>query len=496
MIRQIRNATRRKGWSVPKQTRRQGALLSFGVFCLITVLAWQIDAVKAEEPELPNIVLIFTDDQGYGDVGCFGAEGFETPQLDKLAEQGRRFTNFYVSQAVCGASRASLLTGCYSNRVSLLGAPGPAAKHGIHAEETTIAEMLKQKEYATAIVGKWHLGHRLPFLPLQNGFDQYYGLPYSNDMWPYHPEGMKFPKLPLIQDNQIINDNVTAEDQTHLIEDYTAEACDFIRAKADQPFFLYLAHSLPHVPLYGNAKFEGSSEQGRYGDIIQEIDWSVGQVLKTLDETGVSNRTLVIFTTDNGPWLSYGNHAGSTGGLREGKGTAWEGGVRVPCIMRYPGKIKAGTVCNEPCGTIDVLPTLAQLTGCQLPERKIDGLDISPLLLEENQPSPHPYMLYYYGTELRAVRSGPWKLVFPHRYRALTGNPGKDGMPSGYSQLTCEMALYNLEEDREETVDRMAEFPEIVQKLQSYAKQGRQELGDSLTKTRGAGVREPGRIIE
>lgn len=469
-------------------TRLAFRLLVLG---MIALGGWE--TVRADEP-LPNVVLIFTDDQGYGDVGCFGAQGFQTPVLDQLAKDGRRFTHFYVSQAVCGASRASLLTGCYSNRVSLLGAPGPSANHGIHADETTIAELLKKKDYATAIVGKWHLGHHRPFLPLNHGFDQYYGLPYSNDMWPYHPQGMVFPDLPLIRDNSIIDPQVTAEDQTHLISDYTREACDFIRKSSDGPFFLYLAHNLPHVPLYGSKEFEGSSEQGRYGDIIQEIDAGIGQVLKTLDDVGVADNTLVIFTTDNGPWLSYGNHAGSTGGLREGKGTAWEGGVRVPCIMRWPGRIPAGTVCDQPCATIDVLPTLAKLTGTELPEKKIDGIEITRLLMDENPTSPHPYLLYYYGSELRAVRSGPWKLVFPHRYRALTGKPGKDGMPNGYSQQNCEMGLFHLMDDPSESQDMKDRHPEIVEKLQGYAAVGRRELGDSLTGSEGREVRAAGRF--
>lgn len=476
---------------------------NLGVACLASVvmsfllLAEPGRALSAEtnlkRSAAPNIVILFTDDQGYGDVGCFGAKGFETPHLDQLAKQGRRFTHFYVSQAVCGASRASLLTGCYSNRVSLLGAPGPAATHGIAAEETTIAEMLKQKDYATAIVGKWHLGHHEPFLPLQNGFDQYYGLPYSNDMWPYHPGGLKFPALPLFRDNEIIDADLTAEDQTHLIADYTKEACQFIRDQKEGPFLLYLAHSLPHVPLYGSPEFEGSSSQGRYGDIIQEIDASVGKVLATLDETGVADNTLVIFATDNGPWLSYGNHAGSTGGLREGKGTAWEGGVRVPCIMRWPGKIPADTVCAEPCGTIDVLPTLAAVTECELPAKPIDGLDISGLLTGSKTESPHQYMLYYYGHELRAVRSGPWKLVFPHQYRSLTGAAGRDGKPDGYSQVECQLALYNLLEDPKESLDVQADHPKIVEQLRGFAAEGRTQLGDSLTKTLGEGIRPAGR---
>lgn len=442
----------------------------------------------------PNVVLIFTDDQGYGDVGCYGAKGFGTPNLDSLAKQGRRFTDFYVAQAVCGASRAALLTGCYPNRIGLLGAPGPNAQHGIASSEWTLAELLKQKNYQTGMVGKWHLGHHPPFLPLQHGFDQYYGLPYSNDMWPYHPEKLAFPPLPLIENNQIIDPDVDAADQTRLIENYTTRACDFIRQKHTQPFFLYLAHSLPHVPLYGSEKFVGSSPQGRYGDIMQEIDWSVGQVLETLDQTGVADNTLVIFTTDNGPWLSYGNHAGSAGNLREGKGTAFEGGVRVPCILRWPGEIPANSVSDQPWASIDLVPTLAGITGAEMPAHKIDGLNVRSLWTTDTATSPHEFLYYYYGNELRAIRSGDWKLVFPHRSRSLTGTPGQDGTPAGYSQVEVPLALYHLRQDVSETKDLQAEFPEQVQRLQRLAEVARQTLGDSLTDRKGNELRDHGSL--
>ena len=332
--------------------------------------------------DLPNIVLIFTDDQGYGDVGCYGAKAYTTPNLDRMAAEGVKFTDFYVAQAVCGASRAALLTGCYPNRIGIKGAPGPNSKIGINAAETTIAEVVKQKDYATAIFGKWHLGDSKKFLPVHHGFDEYYGLPYSNDMWPYHPNVLhlpmkdrlkKWPVLPMIEGDEIVDPEVTPEDQTKLTGDYTRRAVKFIGENKDRPFFLYLAHSMPHVPLYTSKGFSGKTEQGTYGDVIHEIDWSVGQVLEALATHGLDEKTLVIFTCDNGPWLAYGNHAGSAGPLREGKATAWEGGVRVPCIMRWPGKIKAGSVCEEPAMTIDILPTLAGLTGAPLPKLKIDG---------------------------------------------------------------------------------------------------------------------------
>ncbi|MCP4711638.1 MAG: sulfatase, partial [Planctomycetes bacterium] len=332
----------------------------------------------------PNIVIIFTDDQGYADVGCFGARGFATPNLDQMAGDGMRFTNFYVSQAVCSASRAALLTGCYSNRVSILGALGPQAKHGINSEEQTIAEVIQQRGYATGVFGKWHLGHHRQFLPLQHGFDEYLGLPYSNDMWPIGYDGKPaqsgnkakhlFP--PLIDGNETVAEISSLKDQDTLTTRYTERAVKFIEKNKDNPFFLYLPHTMPHVPLGVSDKFRDQSAQGMYGDVMMEIDWSVGQVLQTLEKHNLQDDTLVIFTSDNGPWLNFGNHAGSALPLREGKGTMFEGGVRVPCIMRWPGRIPQGTVCDKMAATIDLLPTLAAVTSAPLPKNKIDGVNI------------------------------------------------------------------------------------------------------------------------
>ncbi|MHC5539947.1 sulfatase-like hydrolase/transferase, partial [Singulisphaera rosea] len=268
----------------------------------------------------PNVVIIFTDDQGYGDLGCFGAKGFATPNIDRMAREGRRFTNFHVAQPVCSASRTALLTGCYPNRLGIHGALGPQAKVGIADEETTIAELLKEKGYATGMAGKWHLGHHPRFLPVRHGFDEYLGLPYSNDMWPSHPEAKPgtYPALPLIDGDKVVDPDVTAEDQRRLTRMYTERAVSFIEKQKGRPFFFYLAHSMPHVPLYVPKEAEGKSQQGLYGDVIQEIDASVGEVLRALEKTGEARNTLVIFTTDNGPWINYGDHAGSAGPLREG----------------------------------------------------------------------------------------------------------------------------------------------------------------------------------
>jgi arylsulfatase len=450
----------------------------------------------------PNVVIIFTDDMGYADVGVFGAKGYATPNMDRLAREGVQFTNFHVAEAVCSASRAALLTGCYSNRVGIFGALGPQANHGINASETTIAEMLKERGYATGMAGKWHLGHREPFLPNRHGFDESFGLPYSNDMWPYHPEAKPgtYPKLPLYENGKVIDGDITPEKMRNLTTWYTERAVAFIERNKDRPFFFYLAHNMPHVPLAVSDKFKGKSQQGLYGDVIMEIDWSVGEVLRALAKNGIDRNTLVIFASDNGPWLSYGNHAGSAGPLREGKGTAWEGGTRVPGIMRWPERIPAGVVTDDFLMTIDVLPTLARLTGGKLPALPIDGLDVWPLIAREpGAKNPHEaYGLWYAQNELQAVVSGDgrWKLVLPHVYRTLGGRPGgRDGIPAKYESRKLESpALYDLRADISETNDVAASHHDEVQRLLAFAEKCRDDLGDSLTQRKGKGVRPPGRV--
>ena len=462
--------------------------------------AWTSACGATRRP--PNVVLIFADDQGYGDIGVYGARGFTTPHLDRLAAEGMRFTDFYASQAVCSASRASLLTGCYAERVGIQGALGPSAEIGLNQDETTIAEMLKARGYATGMVGKWHLGDWEPYLPLQHGFDEYFGLPYSNDMWPVdydgHPvsEGNKsqYPPLPLIDGNERIDTLDTLEDQATLTTRYAERAVDFIDRHADRPFFLYLANTMPHVPLGVSAKFRGQSAQGMYGDVIEEIDWSVGQVLEALDRHGIAGNTLVIYTSDNGPWLNYGNHAGSAGPLREGKGTAFEGGPRVPAIMRWPGHIAPGSVCTRMASTIDILPTLAVVTQAALPELEIDGVNILPLLEGEPGASPRNVFYFYYGAELRAVREGKWKRVYQHRTRSYVGvEPGRDGHPGPYAYLTVPAALYDLQQDIGETTDVSSAHPDVVGRLDALAEDARRALGDRLTGRMGEKVRAPGR---
>ncbi len=426
----------------------------------------------------PNIVLIYVDDMGYTDLGCFGAKKIKTPNIDRMAKQGTRFTSFYVAQPICSASRAALLTGKYSNRAGILGALGPGSKNGLAPKQTTIAEMLRSLSYATSIIGKWHLGHLPEFLPTRHGFDEYYGLPYSNDMWPKHPTA-KYPPLPLIEGEKVIAEN---PDQTQLTTEYTKRAVRFINQNKDRPFFLYLAHSMPHVPLFVSERFKGKSEQGLYGDVIMELDWSVGQILDTLRQLGLDDNTLVLFASDNGPWLSYGNHAGSAGILREGKATTWEGGVRIPFIIRWPGKVPADKTRTEPAMTIDVLPTLAHITGAKLPAGKIDGKDISALFFgESGAKSPHEAYYFYWNNELHAVRSGPWKLYFPHTYPTLAENSvGSDGKPGLYKQVQVGLELYNLDSDLGERTAVTAQNPEVVRRLQMLADQMRADLGDSL----------------
>ncbi len=471
----------------------------------LVVSLFAAQAPAAETPASgtpPNVVIIFCDDLGYGDIGPFGAEGYETPHLDRMAREGIRFTRFYVAQAVCSASRAALLTGCYPNRVGISGALGPRRQVGISDDEITLAEIVKQRDYATGIFGKWHLGHHRQFLPMHHGFDEYFGLPYSNDMWPYHPgfvhlplaerKRRGFPDLPMIEGDQIADSDVTAEDQTHLTTWYTEHAVKFIDKHKDQPFFLYLAHSMPHVPLFVSNKYEGKTKRGRFGDVISEIDWSVGQVLDTLHKHGLDERTLVIFTSDNGPWLSYGDHAGSAGPLREGKGTAWEGGVREPFIARWPGRIPAGSTLHEPAMTIDLLPTVAGLIGAKLPDHKIDGLDIWPLLSGDPEAkSPHESLYFYYAdNQLQAVSAGPMKLYLPHTYRTLAGRPGgHDGMPVEYEHRTLKQPeLYDVVADIGETTDIAADHPDVVKQLLAIAEEARADLGDKLTGRVGSGV--------
>lgn len=472
------------------------------LLALAIVLSFSSQKPKNQSP---NIVLIFMDDLGYGDLGVTGALQYETPNLDKLANEGIRLTNFLSAQAVCSASRAALLTGCYPNRIGFSGALMPTAKVGIHANETTIAEMLKQKGYATGIAGKWHLGHLKQFLPLQNGFDEYLGLPYSNDMWPVGFDGVpakegefksKYPPLPLIKNNETLETINTLADQSQLTKRYTEFAVNFINKNQKKPFFLYMPHSMPHIPLAVSKNFLGKSKQGLYGDVMMEMDWSVGEIVKTLKNNGLDKNTMIIFTSDNGPWLNFGNHAGSAGGFREGKGTAFEGGHRVPCIVNWKGTLPAGIVTNKLSSTIDFLPTIAKICNVKLPDNQIDGVDIMPILQNNKDANPRKTFYYFYDrNSLKAVRKGDWKLVLPHLSRSYEQDlPGLDGFPGKTNEKNpIPLALYDLRRDPSERYDVQKMNPELVEELQKLAEIAREDLGDEITNRTGKNVRQIGK---
>lgn len=458
---------------------------------LTAVLMLPMGAVAQQQT---NFIVIFMDDMGYGDLGCTGAIGYETPNIDKMAKNGMRFTRFYAAQAVSGASRAGLLTGCYPNRIGMYGAPSHVTKTGISDKEETIAEVLKKRGYATAAFGKWHLGHHKQFLPIHHGFDEYYGIPYSNDMWPNHPTA-SFPSLPLIEGDETVE---LDPDQTKFTTDFTNRALNFIDKNKQNPFFIYLAHPMPHVPLFVSDKFKGKSKQGLYGDVIMEIDWSVGQILDKLKAEGLDENTLVVVTSDNGPWLNYGNHAGTTGGLREGKGTSFEGGQRVPCIMQWAGTIPEGTICNQLSSAIDLLPTFAEVANAPLPDHKIDGVSVLPLLKGANIKSPRDNFCYYYRkNSLEAVTDGDFKLIFPHPHRTYEGFlPGSDGAPGkvNESHELKETLLFDLRRDPGERYNVFSMYPEVVQKLEKIADEIRDDLGDDLKGKTGKNVRPSGRV--
>lgn len=444
----------------------------------------------------PNIVFILTDDLGYADLSSYGSEFINTPHLDHMVSDGAKLTSYYSSQAVCSASRAAILTGTYSNRIGINGAFGPKSQRGINQKELLISEMLKENGYKTGIFGKWHLGDADIFLPTRHGFDEFFGILFSNDMWPFHPEiPHAFPDDLLLYKNE--NPIETLIDQSDLTKRITDESIRFINENKNNPFFLYIPHPQPHVPLFASKEFKGSTGKGLYADVITEIDFSVGRVLKALDDNGLSENTIVVFTSDNGPWLSYGDHAGSSGIFREGKGTAWEGGQRVPCIVKYPNKINSGTVIDEPLMGIDWLPTFANVTGSRMSSNKIDGKNIWPLLISETSKSPHEALYFYYrANELHAVRSGEWKLYFPRSYRSLNGrNGGKDGIPVKYEQnVVNEKQLYNLKEDPSELNNILNDHPNIVSKLEKMGNLARYDLGDKLTNVEGIGTRDVGTI--
>lgn len=470
-------------------------------------------ALAAAPAERPNLVFIFADDLGYGDLGCYGASDIKTPHIDLLAREGTRFTDFYVAQPVCTASRAALLTGCYSNRVGMAGALNHTSTTGIHPREELLSDLYKKQGYATAIYGKWHLGHQPPFLPTRRGFDEWFGIPYSNDNGPLHPVTRGIPSLPLYENERVME---LDPDQSQFTRRITERAVSFIERNKERPFFLYVPHIMPHVPIFASASFKGTSGRGLYGDVVQELDWSVGKIMAALHQHGLDEKTLVIFSSDNGPFLSYGEHAGSAGPLREGKLTTFEGGVRTPCIARWPAHVPAGRVSGEIVCAMDLYVTFARLIEASLPAVKLDGVDVTPLLLGEAGASGRDVLWYYSGEELQAVRQGDWKLHLPHEYLLVAGEPGKGGKPSNYGHLKPEsielsgirgiasrhgyrvgkigLSLYNVRNDAGERNNLAHERPEIVERLQKVAAAARTDLGDALTNVPAANVRPAGDV--
>ncbi len=437
--------------------------------------------LRASNKSKPNFVIIFCDDLGYGDIGCFGSQKHRTPNIDRMAAEGRKFTDFYVTSGVCTPSRSSLMTGCYPQRVGMHSSDRnecvlfPVAKQGLNPDEITIAEVLKKQGYATACVGKWHLGDQPPFLPTNQGFDYYYGIPYSNDMG--QRQRKPNPPLPLVRNTTVIE---APADQTTLTKRYTQQVTRFITQNKDNPFFVYLPHTMPHNPVNSSPRFKGKSANKGYGDAVEEIDWSTGQILKCLKDNNLDQNTLVIFTSDNGAASRWG---GSNKPLSGFKGSTAEGGMREPCVMRWPGRIPAGTVCNELATTMDLLPTFATLAGTTTPtDRIIDGKDITDLILaRKGAKSPHEAFYYYQMEQLQAVRSGPWKLLLPlEKTKRNWGKPG----PARPARL------YNLKNDITETKNVAADHPDVVKRLLALAEKARKDLGD--LDRRGDGQREPG----
>ncbi len=442
----------------------------------ILLIAFSCSQPTREEQK-SNVVLIFLDDGGFADFKPFGEPRYPTPHVTTLAEEGCRYYNFYVPQAICSASRAALLTGSYPGRTRVFGAHGPLQR-GLEPEYATMGEVLQQNGYTTACFGKWHIGDQPETRTHSRGFDESCGLMYSNDMWQYHPENPEYwGQWPLQywENGEITIDSVTREDQKMLTTWYTEQAVDFINRNRDNPFFLYLPHSMPHVPIFCSDKFRGKSGTGLYGDVMMELDWSVGQINQALQDNGLEENTLFIFiASDNGPWLSYGNHAGITQ-YREGKGTIFDGGVRNPCVIKYPGTIEPNTISHNAFNSIDILPTVCQVTGSALPENEIDGKNVWDLIL--NKPgaeNPHEYYAFSNGSQFQGVISGDgkWKLHLPHPYRSMeTG--GKDGIPGRYFHPEIDTALFDMVHDPSEKGNVIEWYPEIANSLIGYAQKHR-----------------------
>lgn len=448
---------------------------------LLSLLA-SVTGILAAAPAQPNIVIILIDDLGYGDIGPFGATKQRTPNLDRMAREGMKLTSFYAAP-VCSVSRAQLLTGCYGARISVPGVYFPGQANGLNPAEFTIAERLKERGYATMCIGKWHVGDQPEFLPTRQGFDHYFGFPYSNDM---QKKGTQTPErvMPLLRDDKVV-ELLTDEQQPRIVERYTDEALRFISANKNKPFLLYLPHTAVHTPIHPGAAFAGKSANGRFGDWVEEVDWSVGRVLDTLRELKLAEHTLVIFTSDNGPWLVKGPDGGSAGPLRGGKGSTWEGGVREPTLAWWPGRIAPGSVCDAVAGTIDLLPTAVALAGGTVPAQPvIDGRDLSPLLFGKTKESQREAHYYFAGYNLQAVRQGPWKLAFAAQPQSMGQGTNSDA--SGKAPR-----LYNLDQEIGEKTNLADKHPELVAKLQALATKMDAEIGG-----KNPSARRPAGVVE
>ncbi len=431
-----------------------------------------ISCVTEKEPVKPNVVIIFLDDSGWADFEPFGEVALETPQVSQLAAEGTAFHNFYVPQAICSASRSALLSGCYPGHTKVFGAHGPNA-WGLDTTFATMGEVFSKAGYSTAAFGKWHCGDQPETRSYARGFDETCGLMYSNDMWKNHPEAPDYwGQWPLKywENGEVTIEDVDHEHQKNLTRWYTEHAVDFIDRHQDDPFLIYVPHSMPHVPLYCSDEFEGKSGKGLYWDVMLEIDWSVGEINRALKERGLDKNTIVILTSDNGPWISYGNHAGITP-FREAKGTSFDGGIRSACIVKYPEGIEAGAVSERTFGSVDLLPTLCHMAGIPLPENEIDGENVWELISgKEEAANPHTYYAFSNGKNFEGIISGDgrWKLHLPHSYRILESD-GADGIPGKYGVARIDTALFDMLNDPMETTNVIREQTEVAAELITLA---------------------------
>lgn len=449
-------------------------------FIFVLLSSFLLSCQSEQKEEHANIVLIFLDDSGYSDFSPFGQLKIETPNVKTLAEEGITFRNFYVPQAICSASRAALLSGCYPGRTRVFGAHAPKEK-GLETSFATMGEVFQQAGYKTAVFGKWHIGDQPDTRPQNRGFGESCGLMYSNDMWKHHPENPEYwGRYPLQfwENGEVKIEDVDSADQKMLTKWYTEHAVDFIKRHKNEPFLLYLPHNMPHVPIFCSPEFEGKSGAGLYGDVISEIDWSVGQINQALKDNGIDKNTILIFTSDNGPWISYGNHAGTTP-FREAKGTSFDGGTRSATIIKYPAELKGNKSSNATLMTIDLLPTLCRLANVPLPKNEIDGADVWDLISgKAGAKNPHEYYAFSTNQNFEAIISGDgkWKLHLPHSYRTMTDIKGLDGMPGKYRQDEIQLSLFDMVNDPFETTNVIEKYPQEAEKLLELARKHRERF--------------------